>query len=262
MRWWWWTHAPQNVPSSPARLRGQLLSLPTLDKPCLKHEECESPLSCVLDIRVRGRRCLSDECDSDAGCQLGFVCRATETEGRAVRLCFVQGVMREGQLCERNPLKQGEACEGDLLCNHRFCGRRCRLEDPASCPEHFACVKNGALEPSCVPSCLREGCSEGKRCVQIEGDFSVCGVLGGDTDCEAHPCPPQEKCGKNVIDLSGRVYMACFRPCDASQPCPQGSFCAYGACAQECDHKVRESCGPNRKCAYSLELHKGFCIGG
>lgn len=259
MRWWWWTHFPQNVASTPAQSRGQILSLPTFDRPCIKHDECEQPLSCVLDVRVRGRRCLGNECDSDADCQLGSVCRATETEGRAVRLCFVQGVRKEGERCEKNPLKQAEACEGDLLCNHRFCGRRCRLEDPASCPEHLACVKNGVLDSSCVPSCLRGGCPEGKRCFQIEGDFSVCGVLDGDIDCEARPCPPDEKCGKGYDDRTGTVSMACLRPCDANRSCPQGSFCSDGACFEECDHTVRGSCGPNRTCIYRLDIRRGYC---
>lgn len=261
LRWWWWTHIPRTAAGSQAMSRSQFLSLPTFDRSCIKHEECEPPLSCVWDVRVRARRCLGNECDSDADCQLGFVCRATETEGRSVPLCFVQGVRKEGELCERNPLKSNEACEGDLLCNYRFCGRRCRLEDPASCPEHSACVKDGVLEPSCVPSCLRDGCLGGKRCFQIDGELSVCGVLGGDTDCEAHPCPSGEQCGKNIADLPDRVYMVCFRPCDANRPCPPGSFCSDGACVEECDHTVRGSCGPNRTCIYRLDIRKGYCIG-
>jgi hypothetical protein len=261
-RWWWWTHFRQSTASGHALSNKQIMTLATFDRRCFKHRDCEPPLSCVLDIRIPGRRCLGHECDSNADCQLGFVCRAVETDGRAVRLCLVEGIKKVGELCEGFPLKPKNACEGELLCNHQFCGQRCRLDDPDSCPEYFTCLQNRTLDPSCVPSCLRGGCPGGKRCFQFEGDFSVCGVLDGDTDCEANPCPPDMKCSKGVHTITHEVYMGCVRPCDESHPCPRGSFCPHGICREECDAKVRGSCGPNRTCVYDRSLRKGFCVDG
>lgn len=260
IQWQSWNQAARRPTHLPALTRDQLWSMPTFQRGCSRQDECEPPLSCVLDRRVRGHRCLGNECNSDADCETNSVCRAMASEGHPVRLCVVQGVKEEGERCAQFPLDKQEACGGNLLCNRTFCGRRCRLDNAASCAEGFTCLKNGELEPSCAPECLRHGCPDGKRCFQLEEGLSVCGVLGSETDCEAQPCPPGEKCRKTLDASSDSVYLRCYRPCDATTPCPAGHFCAFGTCVEECDPSVHRSCGPDRKCAYHKRLRKGLCL--
>lgn len=260
--YWWVANMGARWPGGNTGPSGaQLESIPTFGRRCSRREECEPPLSCVRDARVRGRRCLGNECNTDADCEPDTVCRAVPAEGPPARLCVVQGEQPEGARCAEFPLKKNEACQGTLLCNRTFCGRRCRVDIPSSCPAGSTCLESAALEPSCVPDCQQLGCPDDKRCFHLEEHFAVCGVHGNDTDCEARPCPPGEKCRKTLASWSDKVYLDCYRPCAADSPCPPGYFCGYGSCVEECDPDLDLSCGPNRKCAHHTELNKWFCLG-
>ena len=262
LSYWWVTNLGARWSrGAPGQFEGRLESLPTFGRWCAGKEECEPPLSCVYDPRVGESRCLGTECNSDADCAPDQVCRAISARQHAPRLCVVQGNQGEGGRCAEFPLKRHEACQDPLLCNRTFCGRRCQVDSPASCPVAYTCLENGALGPSCVPDCRQHGCPAPRRCFALEERFFVCGVPGSAIDCDAQPCPQGATCRKALAAASDQVYMRCDRPCDAASPCPPGYFCGFGSCLEECDPSLPQSCGPDRKCVRHTRLNRSFCLG-
>lgn len=242
----------------PARVDRPLLSeremerLPSFARPCTTREECEPPLECVDDPRMRLFRCLGQECWSDAQCKPGYLCRSVPAlgEGRSVRLCLLEGIRSEGERCEEFPVRAEEACRPGLSCKFWYCGRPCRPDEPSSCPRGQACVSTLG-SPSCVPSCQKTGCPAGKHCVRLTGEFSVCATLEG-PDCEENPCPEGRECVTSVETSRAPVMRrTCEQPCDGQRFCPPGFTCLAGNCKQTCDPKKPEDCGSEETCNLS-----------
>lgn len=256
VEWWLWKHRPSGGAASLSR--SQLWSLPTYHRHCFSAADCEPPLSCIPDSRAQGYRCLGTECQVDAQCAVGEACREVAGRGPNVRLCLVEGERKEGERCEDFPLWSREACKSGLVCNELFCGRPCRLEDPASCPEGYTCLANQTLESSCVPTCLSRGCPDGGRCIRIENDFSICGTVDEEEDCEKHPCPPGQECARAVVRHSDRVAMWCRYGCNEKKACPSGLVCYYTTCRVPCGADAG-TCGSDEECVEYPDDRVALC---
>lgn len=256
--WWLGTYFQRRAATGPMLTPDARRLLSTYERACLKLEDCEPPLSCVRDARLRGHVCRGNECDTDANCEPGFVCRAIRARGPPVRLCVMAGIRKAGERCQEFPLNRDAACDAALRCNFTFCGRPCQPSAPSSCPENHTCLDHQAQGPSCVPSCPPTGCPEGKQCIRMRGDFSLCGHLDGD-DCHAHPCPQGQECGWELSSTSVTVRKWCFQPCDQARPCPEGLACFHGECRTPCDQDGPDTCEPPLQCYYYPQDKLAFC---
>ena len=228
--------------------------LTTYRHECETTADCESPLACLVDDRAARRHCIDSNCRTDVDCSEGFVCRSLSAEspdGKPhVRLCVAYGGQAEGQPCSKIPHSQRQACQPGLLC-YGWCGRPCRLEEPASCPAGFAC-QEGINGPACLPDCESQPCPEGQQCVHMRQGVSVCAIVSG-LDCTRTPCPEAHHCNINrsVRGTVTRVGMECVRDCgEGSPPCPEGEVCDSGGCYRVCHPSHAEVCGAGRKCGF------------
>jgi hypothetical protein len=220
------------------------------DGGCRGNADCPSVQACVVD-RGHLQQCHPNECDKDSECPTGDVCREVGSvlAEPGVRLCTPVGQSREGQDCNELSTEAAQRCAPGLLCNVMFCGRPCRLDEPASCPESFAC-REGSKGPSCVPSCKPGRCPEGLSCVQLPASYglSLCTEVLGE-NCLEHPCPLGQKCAFTfTASWPHRIPMACTKTCGQDKRCPQGFLCRKDTCLQECSPSVAGTCGPNRRC--------------
>jgi hypothetical protein len=150
-----------------------------------------------------------------------------------------------------------------LICNAGFCGRPCSPGRSPACLEGSVC-HHGNNEPACLPSCLQSGCSSGKQCIRISGDFSICATVHGQ-DCDKQPCSPGEECRHEVgfqWNEEEVVDMSCARPCSEKEGrlCPEGFICFNGYCARLCNEEIPGSCGAGERCARILTRTKKFAI--
>ena len=251
---WWWIPQSLTVPLAAPPLAAEALwRLPGYMQGCRTPADCRSPLKCAYDARADEHRCLGPECETDAQCDPGYLCRtipALETE--TLRLCLPEGVRDEGETCEQFPLRKEAACRPGLRCAAWYCGRPCRPEAPVSCPQGQVCFDD--LEgPACVPSCLDAGCPAGQRCVQLQGAFSVCGKLLGE-DCEKTPCPEGQECITWIAGRTGIVRTICERRCNEQRACSADSICVQGYCKRSCNPEQANTCGPQERCKLGSRL--------
>jgi hypothetical protein len=257
---WWWirVHHQTGVLSSPVLSAAELAKFSTFQHLCLRNEDCEPPLACVLDRRIDNRQCLASECETDLQCQPGFVCRAIRDRGPLVRLCVAEGTKKEGERCLAFPGLRKEGCQTGLLCNDGYCGRPCRLTDPLSCPTGYAC-RDDINGPSCVPSCVQNDCSQGKQCVRLDKEISVCATVVGD-NCDTVPCPSGQECRREPQGWKGSVIMWCAIPCrEGTASCPAGSVCFEGECRHPCTFGQPETCGLHEICVVYPFAHFSAC---
>ncbi len=248
---------PRTIPMLSLEERRSLL---TYERPCQKPEDCEPPLACFFNPRRRERYCTDTTCMTDSQCPEGFACRALALgrEGPFLRLCALVGMRREGEACHALPETPREGCEQGLVCQG-WCGRPCRLDEPASCPEGFFC-EEGPRGASCLPTCDGRSCPEGQRCVRVGERTSVCARLHGE-DCQQTPCPEQQRC---LVDYTpqrpGEAWMRCVARCGENErPCPEGLVCHVFRCRQLCDPEVPGVCGPFHHCHRLSETEPWVC---
>lgn len=165
---------------------------------CRSNSDCPARHICRRDPITEERRCLPSECETDSHCPTGYGCRyaGADARGTIVRRCLLAGRQKEGESCVSDSESKHEACSEGLVCHLGFCGRRCRFEDPSSCPEGFSCQHNENGD-SCLPDCAHAQCSEGQRCFTLDEHYPLCGipVPGG---CMDAPCPPGQECRTSI----------------------------------------------------------------
>jgi hypothetical protein len=253
--WWWWREiraTPTLRDMQPVLDRGQRSALPTYKRKCRTQGDCEKPLLCMDDPRVRGWRCLASECESDYQCEPGLACTPViHTKALAIRVCLIKGVRKEGEGCEDLHLKEQWGCAPGLICERGYCGRSCDPGEPSACPEGFFC-RGDTRWPTCLPSCLRSGCPQEKQCVRIDGELSICATVHGQ-DCDKQPCPTGTECQRLSSNnwRSPVVSMWCAPPCNEEEgrPCPAGSACIDNHyCARLCDEEASEACAAGERC--------------
>jgi len=263
--WLWWRVSSTTPLVQPALDRAQAHALPTYQRSCRKTSDCDGPLLCMLDPRVADWRCLASECQTDFQCEPGMMCVPVIYPGApSIGLCLVQGTQEEGDRCDEVPLKAEWGCRPGLLCSAGFCGRPCRRDASLACPDGYTCQSRSG-KPSCLPSCLRTGCLPEKRCIQFDGELSVCATVHG-RDCERQPCAEGQQC-RRVLGTRSRgreVNMWCSVPCDPkdSRACPSGSTCFDGYCERLCDEGIPGACAPDERCTrvFNPERIVSICL--
>jgi len=255
---------PQDKPLVPMLSREERLRLTTYEHDCGTDADCETQLRCVYDVRTARQHCTDSSCTEDGHCPDGFACIpfGTVNGKELVRVCSMLGVRKEGEICESLPSDRQEGCAKGLVCQG-FCGRPCREEEPASCPEGYFCHVGGAGS-SCLPTCEGRSCPADQRCVQLMGGHtSVCMTIHGQ-DCERTPCSRGMHCTLNTYPTTpGQVWMECLRNCGEDEPpCPEGSVCFLYQCRKSCDPQDSSVCGPGFSCGRNHPSMPWACVPG
>jgi hypothetical protein len=246
--------APEETRVSPVLSNEQRKRLLTYHTHCTKAADCESPLGCLPDVRIRSHYCADSECETDAQCPVGSVCRMLDTVqgGPRVRQCIAVGVRKEGEGCLEPPPDRRDACGPGLLCGGRlgWCGRPCRKAESTNCPDGFFCA-DVSPQPLCLPTCEGRECPQGQQCIRAASDgVSVCSVVYG-TNCQQSPCPEGAECRASFESKRpGEVWMRCMSSCDPKdQVCPEGLVCHRNKCRQPCEPQASGACGTGYRCA-------------
>jgi hypothetical protein len=261
---WFILDAPGQPPSpdeakiGPMLTHEQRTSLRTYHRRCRTGADCEPPLGCLYDLRFLNRYCSDSECMTDRQCPEGHVCRVLTTfKGPWLRQCVALGDRAEGERCYALPPHQEDACRPGLLCaGDGWCGRPCRTDEPASCPEGFFCAD---LEPApaCLPACETRGCPAGQECMRSRQDgASVCAVVHGH-NCQRAPCPQGDWCEAYLVPKRpGEAWVRCVQRCGkpGSPPCPSGQVCHLGSCERVCSPDSPGACGGGFHC---IEMPEG-----
>lgn len=249
----------------PLLSRDQAIALPTFMRDCLRPQDCDAGLGCLEWAGKEGRGlCLSSECETDSQCGPEQYCRTLRTmgDGPSVRRCDERSGERvEGDLCAGELAMEPDRCVPGLLCNRGWCGRPCRLEESSNCPEGFFC-QQGLDGPSCVPTCERRGCPEGRQCAREAGGISVCARVRGN-DCPDVSCPEGSRCTfTNRRLVAGRLSLRleCIFACGEGLPaCPPGQVCVADRCQRTCDPQQPTTCHREEQCVYRVDLGVTLC---
>jgi hypothetical protein len=245
--------APTGVPISPMLDSEQRARLMTDRRRCVSSAECDPPLGCLYENRYRQAYCTDSKCTTDAQCPEGQVCRrlATERSELLVRICIPVGMRQEGEGCDSVPSDQKSACAAGLLCSGRsggWCARPCRLGAQAECPEGFFCA-DSLPQPACLPTCERQACPVGERCIRFEDGSSSCAHVYG-TDCQQSPCLGGQRC--NVFTdppQPGKAWLNCVERCGKDlPPCSAGRVCDGYECIPACDPRGPAVCAEGYRC--------------
>jgi hypothetical protein len=244
--------SPEEARVSPVLSFEERMRRVTYERDCKRGSDCEPPLACLSDVRLRTRYCTDSECTTDDQCPEGQTCQSLPTvdNGPLVRYCIPLGVRKEGEGCYRPPGDKESACGPGLVCagKESWCGRPCRKDEAGSCPEGFFCA-GVAPQPACLPTCRERGCPEGQHCVLFEEDVSRCAVVYG-PNCQQYPCPQGRECDVfEVADQPDKVWMECVERCgEGWPPCPTGRACDMVRCQPACDPQAPGTCGAGYRC--------------
>jgi hypothetical protein len=134
---------------------------------CTTTSDCPAGQGCVINYGKGLFECVPIECEEDAHCFPGDVCRiaAGGPPGPVIRRCLLAGQRAEGETCSRLPATPMEACQEGLLCVNHLCGRPCIPGAPEGCPEGLECLESSSGS-ACLPDCRKTGCSAERRCAQ------------------------------------------------------------------------------------------------
>jgi len=243
---------PGEARISPVLSSEERLGRMTYRRHCQKTADCEAPLGCFGDSMRKTHYCIDSQCTVDSQCPEGMVCRAQDTvdNGPLVRLCVPLGPRQEGERCLALPSDPRAACGPEWVCagNPSWCGRPCAVSEATPCPEGYFCG-SVAPEPICLPTCAKQGCPEGQRCVRDRQGASTCATVHG-ADCQHTPCPEGRECDvKYNAPRPGEAWMECVRKCgDFGPPCPEGLVCDYYHCLQPCDPQGPNPCAKGYHC--------------
>lgn len=246
---------PHGMSLVPMLASGERQSLLTYKQECHTDSDCDSPLRCHFNMLSGLSQCIDSQCMTDQHCPEGFACRtfATNSHKDLIRICAVVGVRKEGEGCVVLPREREEGCERGLLCRgHGLCGRPCRQDDPATCPEGYFCADDPS-GAACQPTCEGRTCPEGQRCVSRSGSVSVCATVHGQ-DCQLNGCPQREQvCSVHEYpEHPNAVWMDCLQPCGtpADGPCPNDTTCLLYRCRESCTPENPTACGAGFRCGH------------
>ncbi|TNE49940.1 MAG: hypothetical protein EP343_10445 [Deltaproteobacteria bacterium] len=283
---------------------GCMLEIPDVEGwACTSGQDCISPLQC--ENKVCRRPCFNDkDCKDGWTCSNGFCIQSTVQDGgNTDSLCIPRtggevcngiddncnnevdegGVCeREGKMCELGA--QGtQACTGGLKCisftlypdRPRVCLRTCEINDPASCPEKFLCLKAGANGESV---CMQTACSSDADCV-YQGDTNTgyaCTRIGGNNQLclpaytqkgpstVGQRCSPQEGVWCDALTsctrLSTQVDGICTVRCSQSADCPKDGKSLSCAVLENNIQVCRSKCASTNDCPTDMQCSPtGLC---
>lgn len=220
---------------------------------CRTDSDCPAQQGCVANRQTRRFECLASECEADAHCFPGAVCRAVNdgSSGTRVRRCVPEGLRGEGERCLGIPVGPEDTCREGLRCVQQLCGRPCELEASGGCPSGQRCV-DGLNGAACYPDCRTSGCARGETCARVRDETYQCleSVTG---TCNETPCAEGERC--NLRMAQGRAAFWCAPRCNPLQAeaCPGGQVCGRGGptdstCFQRCDPTATNTCAQGWRC--------------
>jgi hypothetical protein len=244
--------APDGLPASAIRCNRTAQGLDCGS--CRLDGDCPPGHGCVANRETRRFECQASECEEDAHCFPGSVCRPVNTgaTGIVIQRCVPEGLRQEGEPCDTVPVSPAGSCREGLRCVNQVCSTPCRLEEPTSCPSGLVCTDslNG---PGCFPDCQRLGCPEGQRCSRVRDQQYQC-LVESQGDCRDNPCPEGERC--NLRMSRGRAVFWCAKLCDSLRPesCSADQVCGVGGptvstCFRKCDPMQPDACGPGWACS-------------
>ncbi len=248
------TPAPGSTRVSPVLAFEERMQRMTYHRYCQKSSDCEPPMGCLGDARAYTSYCTDSQCTTDAQCPDGLVCRELTTagDGPLVRFCLPLGFRKEGEECMAPPPDRTYACEPGLLCaggRTEWCGRPCRRDEAAACPEGFFCA-DVKPEPICVPTCEARGCPEGQHCIRHDNGSSQCAVVYGPS-CQDTACPEGRECRVDTsMPHPGKAWTECIQRCGKPDqlPCPDGFTCDSWHCLPSCDPQGPNTCAEGYRC--------------
>jgi hypothetical protein len=242
---------PRGRPLSPLLDTESRTQLITYRRDCTLSSDCEPPLGCLTDARLRAHYCTDSQCLTDAQCPSGHACRrlATTGDGPLVRFCVPIGRRKEGERCIKVPDDQDSACAAELMCGGQlgWCARPCH-ENAAACPQGFFCADTEP-EPVCLPTCEVQGCPVGQQCIHHEEGASACAQVYG-LQCQQSPCPAGRKCEvRHATAHPGKVWMECVERCGEEFPsCAAGMICDGWQCQRSCSPQEQNPCSEGYRC--------------
>ncbi|RKH73546.1 hypothetical protein D7X96_02050 [Corallococcus interemptor] len=167
-----------------------------------------------------------------------------------MRLCLLVGIRQEGQGCLRTPFDVTAACIDGLECRGRdgYCARACTPGQHESCPEGFFCA-DVKPAPACLPTCEKQGCLQGERCIPFKEGTSICASIYG-PNCLDTPCPEGRECEvRSNPEFPGKVWAECLHRCSPTNPaCEEGQVCDHYHCLQACDPNGPNPCAEGFHC--------------
>lgn len=233
---------------------------------CQTDSDCPVGKGCVANRETRRFECLDSECEGDAHCFPGLVCRRVSRWGSSavIRRCVPVGTRREGETCDTQFVSAAGACQEGLLCHQGRCSLPCQLGEAASCPRGHNCEESdeGA---ACFPDCRALGCPGGQQCKALgDQEYQCLEEVHG--ECPETPCAQGERCNMRVS--RGRGVFWCARLCDPlrADSCAANEICGIGGgapptCYSRCDPMDPDSCGEGSACTTSAEdMSRWGCI--
>jgi len=242
----------------------QRLRLMTYGLRCGPGAQCEPPLGCLFDVRSLRSYCTDSQCEADAQCPEGQLCRgvATWADGPLVRVCVAVGVRQEGESCIDLPPDKEHACAAHLLCGGQdgWCARPCRPGETKGCPEGFFCAET-IPQPVCLPTCEPRGCPPGQQCIPFKEGASKCARVYG-PNCLQTPCLEGSKCDVQYEPPHPeKVWMACVARCGEGYPaCEAGWVCDGWNCVQPCEPRGPKVCAEGYYCHRLVEHRPYACL--
>ncbi len=221
---------------------------------CRTDGDCPKGEGCVANRETRRFECMASECEEDAHCFPGSVCRAVTdgATGSVIRRCQPEGQRRVGERCSALPVTSADSCAEGLRCVNQLCTTPCQLEDAASCSAGSTCTR-GLNGPGCFPDCQQQGCPEGEQCTRVRESEYRC-LKSAQGDCRDTPCPEGQHCNKRAA--RGHAVFWCAATCNplVSESCPSGHVCGMGSatvstCFRQCDPAQPEACGKGWTCS-------------
>lgn len=226
---------------------------------CATEGDCPAGQGCVINHEKRVFECVASECEEDAHCFPGFVCRvaAGGAPGPVTRRCLMAGIRVAGEPCSRTPATRDEACEEGLLCINHRCGPPCVPGRAQGCPEGHVCEESPS-GAACLPDCRELGCPEDQQCAPLNGGVHQCLDLVVDECSDTKPCADGESC--IVRGRGGRAGRFCAAACDSWRPgsCSGARVCGAGgptgsACYAKCDPDDLSTCPAGWLCTTVTE---------
>ncbi len=240
---------PHGVHPLPMLTLEERLRLPTYERDCRSDADCDPQLRCFFNMLSQRSYCTDSMCMTDEQCAEGFACRLLTTESHqdVLRACSLVGVRGEGEVCVALPRERKSGCRRDLLCRGR-CGRPCRPDEPASCPEGYFCEEDIA-GATCQPTCEGRTCPEGQQCIPRGERVSICARVFG-PNCLRNPCPSGQDCSiDDSFEVADAVWMQCMQSCFSKDaPCPDGTVCYFYSCRTACTREDPSVCAPGFAC--------------
>lgn len=270
---------------------------------CSTGQDCIAPLQC--ENKVCRKPCFNGkDCKEGWSCTNGFCIQTVEQDGGVTEsICIPRtggevcngvddncngqvdedGVCeREGKTCE-NGSQGTQACNGGLQCvsftlypdRPRVCLRTCELNNPASCPEKFLCLKASAsgqavcLQTQCKADsdCVYQGDETvGYSCVRIGGSNQLClpsytkkgaGTAGSRcSPLEGKWCDALTSCTRRSSQVDGICTVRCVNSSDCPKEIGNGTCVAiennikvcWKKCASASDCPADMSCSPTGLC--------------